>query len=282
MRICRGLLFLASAGLFFAPAAPSHAAETEIAIEWCGRLPVVILQVDKVDRRFLLDTAATSFLNSNSFSGRHSREVLIRSWNGTTALNGSDISIDELSLGSHVIQNVKLPAIDLSGISQGCGGQLDGILGVDLLEQLGVTIDLERRVARLGVASDPREPSLITAVEKTLESCSAAFNNADLEKLAACFDPEFVLSSPGGELHGRDQAVNYFRQYFGVRPRPRLAMTMNSPRGVGELVWGGYDYTIETPSSRTSGQGMMLCRKSGKGWYILSMSPFATREIPVR
>lgn len=284
MRIRRGLLAFASTGVLFLLAAPSGAAQasTEIPMQRCDRLPVVILQVDKEDRRFLVDTAATSFLNAKSFTGKHTQEVRVQSWNETTALNASDIPIAELSLGSHVIQNVKLPAIDLSAIAKACGGQLDGILGVDLLEQLGVTIDLERSVARLGVEPRNSELSLIIEMQKAIESCSAAFNNADTEKLASCFDPEFVLSSPGGELHGRDQATNYFRQYFGMSPHAHLSMTMSDQRAAGELVWGLYDYTIETPSKHTSGRGMMLCRKSGNRWYILSMheSLFVTAAIP--
>jgi ketosteroid isomerase-like protein len=249
----------------------------------CDRLPVVILQVDKEEKRFLVDTAATSFLNAKSFIGGHTKEVRIQSWNETTALHASDISIEELSLGNHVIRNVKLPAIDLTAISKACGGRLDGILGVDLLERLEVTIDLERSVARLGVAlRNSSDLALIAEVVKAIVSCSTAFNNADSERLASCFDPEFVLSSPRGELHGREQAVNYFRQYFSLTPHARLLMTMRDQRAVGELVWSLYDYTIETPSKHTSGRGMMLCRKSENHWYILSMheSPIITAVIP--
>ena len=288
MRMRRILLAFASAG-FLIPlaglnvAAQTPAAPTEIPIQHCDRLPVVILQVDKEDKRFLVDTAATSFLNARSFTGMITREVHVQSWNETTNLNARDISIGELALGSHAIRNVKLPAIDLSAISKACGGQLDGILGVDLLERLGVTIDLERSVARLGSTPAPRnsEPALIAEMEKAIEACSAAFNSADIERLAACFDPEFVLRSPGGELHGREQATNYFRQYFGASPQAHLSMTMSDQRAVGELVWGLYDYTIEAASKHSSGRGMMLCRKSGNRWYILSMheSPFVAAVI---
>ena len=288
MRIRRHLLAFASAGLIFPPATPSVAAQaltpaTEIPIQRCDRLPVVILQVDKEDKRFLVDTAATSFLNAKSFAGKHTKEVRVQSWNQTTALHASDISIDELSLGNHVIRNVRLAAIDLSAISKACGGQLDGILGVDLLEQLAVTIDLERGVARLGVA--PRnslDASLVAEVEKAISSCSAAFNNSDAEKLAGCFDPEFALSSPRGELHGRSEAINYFRQYFTMSPHAHISMTVSDQRSAGELVWGLYDYTIETPFRHTSGRGMLLCRKSDNRWYILSMheSPFVAALIP--
>ena len=287
MRICRSLLAFACAGLVSPLAAPRVAAQssapaTEIPIERCDRLPVVILQVDKEDKRFLVDTAATSFLNAKSFAGRHTKEVRIQSWNETTALNASDISINELSLGNHTIRNVRLPAIDLNAIAKACGGQLDGILGVDLLEQLAVTIDLERSVARLGAGprNSPDAP-LIAEVEKAIASCTAAFNDAEAEKLASCFDPEFSLSSPRGELHGRDEAVNYFRQYFSTSPHAHLSMMISDQRAAGELVWGLYEYTIEMPSRRTSGRGMMLCRKSEDRWYILSMheSPFVAALV---
>ena len=281
MRIRQNLLAWVSAGLVFFVLGSSAAGQTEIPIQRCDRLPVVILQVDQENKRFLVDTAATSFLNANSFTGSRTKPVHVQSWNQTTALNAGDVSIGKLALGSHIIRNVRLPAIDLSVISKACGGQLDGILGVDLLEQLGVTIDLERSVARLGVGSDDSELSLIADVEKAIGSCSAAFNNANLEKLVSCFDPEFVLSSPGGELHGKDQAANYFRQYFGMSPPARLQMTMSNQRGIGELVWGLYDYTIETPFAGRAGRGMMLCRKSGDRWYIVSMqeSTFAAAGV---
>lgn len=258
-------------------AAGASKAGTEIPIERCDHLPVVVVKVDNEDRRFLVDTAATSFLNAKSFAGKRTKAVRIQSWNQTTAIDASDISIGELALGSHVIRNVDLPAIDLSAISKACGGQLDGVLGVDLLERLGVTIDLERSVALLG-ATPPDLPEMdaIAEMEKAIDSCAADFNNADADKLAACFDPDFELSSPGGELHGREQAQNYFRQYFDASPHAHLAMKLSDQRVVGETVWALYDYTIESASRHRSGRGMMLCRKSENRWYILSMhdSPF--------
>ena len=246
---------------------------TEIPLQRCDRLPVVILQVNNADKRFLIDTAATSMLNEKSFTSGHSKEVRVQSWNQTTALSARVVSIAELKLGSHFLRNVTLPAIDLSALAKACGGPLDGVLGVDLLEQLGVTIDLQRSVARLGIAAPTSsEVSVIAEMEQAMHSCSEAFNNADAAKLAACFDPDFVLSSPSGELHGRDQATTHLQQmYFGVTPRVHFSMTMNDQRAVGNVVWSLYDYTIESPSIHTTGRGMMLCRKSENHWYILSM-----------
>jgi ketosteroid isomerase-like protein len=236
-------------------------------------LPVVILQVDKVDKRFLIDTAATSMLNEKSFTSGRTKQVHVQSWNETTTLDAREVSIGELTLGSHSLRGVRLPAIDLTALAKACGGPLDGILGVDLLEEMGVTIDLKRSVARLGVAPlSASEASLVADMEQAMHSCSDAFNNADADKLAFCFDPDFVLSSPSGELRGRDEATNHFRkQYFSLTPHVHLSMSMNDQRAVGDVVWTLYDYTIESPSVHTTGRGMMLCRKFENHWYILSM-----------
>ena len=278
MRIGPGLLVCFFASLLVLLAARSPAAQTltkgtEIPLQRCDRLPVAILQVDGADKRFLIDTAATSILNEKSFTSGRTKEVHVQSWNETSALNAREVSIGEFTLGGHSLRGIRLPAIDLTAIAKACGGPLDGILGVDLLEQLSVTIDLKRSVARLGVAPpSASEASLIADMEQAVHSCSEAFNNADADKLAFCFDPDFVLSSPSGELRGREQATNHFRkQYFSLTPHVHLSMSMNDPRAVGDLVWTLYDYTIESPSVHTTGRGMMLCRKSENHWYILSM-----------
>jgi ketosteroid isomerase-like protein len=251
----------------------ASASTTEIPLQRCDRLPVVILQVNNADKRFLIDTAATTMLNEKSFTSGHSKEVRVQSWNQTTALSARVVSIAELELGSHILRNVTLPAIDLSALAKACGAPLDGVLGVDLLEQLGVTIDLQRSVARLGFAApSSSEVSVIAEMEQAMHACSEAFNNADAAKLATCFDPEFVLSSPAGELRGRDQATNHFQQmYFGATARVHLSMTMKDQRAVGNVVWSLYDYTIESADVYTTGRGMMLCRKFENHWYILSM-----------
>jgi ketosteroid isomerase-like protein len=278
MRIDLRLLACAIGGLTFTLAAHGVRAQTpangiEIPLLRCDRLPIVILKADNLDKRFLIDTAATSLLNQKSFPRGRSRSVRVQSWNETTALNAREVSIGELSLGNHILLGVKLPAIDLSAIAKACGGEVDGILGVDLLEQLGVTIDLKRSVARLGIASpSSSEASLIAQMDKAMHSCSEAFNNRDAEKLASCFDPDFVLSTPSGELRGRDEATNYFQQkYFGATSDVHFSLTMSEQRAVGDVVWTLYDYKIESPTANTAGRGMMLCRRSNNRWYILSM-----------
>jgi ketosteroid isomerase-like protein len=278
MRRCLCLPAGVIAGLICIPAAQCAQAQppadgSEIPLQRCDRLPIVILLADNAEKRFLVDTAATSLLNEKSFPRGHSRAVQIQSWKETTALNAHEVSIGELSLGNHILQEVKLPAIDLSAVAKACGGRVDGILGVDLLEQLGVSIDLKRSVARLGIVpSSSAEASLIADMDKAMHSCSEAFNNKDADKLASCFDPDFVLSSPSGELRGRDEATNHFQQkYFGAISHVHLCLTMRDQRAVGDVVWSLYEYTIDSPSVHAAGRGMMLCRRSDNRWHILSM-----------
>jgi len=287
MRFGPGLRVCFFASLIVSLAARDAGSQTasnanEIPLQRCDRLPVAVLQVDKADKRFLIDTAATSILNEKSFPSGRTKEVHDQSWNETTALHAREVSISELTLGSHSLRGVRLPAIDLTAIAKACGGPLDGILGVDLLEQLGVTIDLKRSVARFGVAPPSAgEASLIADMEQAMHFCAEAFNSADADRLASCFDPDFILSSPSGELRGRDQATNHFRkQYFDRTPHAHLSMSMNDQRAVGDVVWSLYDYTIESPSVHTTGRGMMLCRKFANHWYILSMheSPIESRS----
>jgi len=278
MRISLRLLACVIAELTFTLAAHSVRAQipangNEIPLQRCDRLPIIILRADTADKRFLIDTAATSLLNEKSFPRGHSRAIRIQSWNETSALKAREVSISELSLGNHIVLGVKLPAIDLSAIAKACGGEVDGILGVDLLEQLGITIDLKRSIARLGIAPpSSSEAFLIADMDKAMHSCAEAFNNKDVDKLGACFDPDFVLSTPIGELRGRDEATNHFQQkYFGTTPYVHLSLTTSEQRAVGDVVWSLYDYTIESPSIHAAGRGIMLCRRSDSRWHILSM-----------
>jgi hypothetical protein len=204
--------------LLFAPLGRAQAKSEaeEIPLKQCDRLPVVTVRVDKADMSFLVDTAATSLLNPQSFSSGRSGEIHIASWTGTTVTSACEVAIPELAPGNRKLRHLKLPAVDLSPMVKACGGPIDGILGVDLLEQLGMTIDLQRRVARLALPpADPAERSLISEMEKAMHDCPEAFNSADKEKLEACFDRDLVLRTPWGEYRGP-------RESCGIRPRAIL------------------------------------------------------------
>ena len=249
---------------------------SEIPLQHCDRLPVILIQVEKVEMRFLVDTAATSMLNVKSFSTGRSKQVQISSWNGVKSAAAKEVSLREVQLGNRRLVDVNLPAVDLSAIAKACGGPIDGIFGVDLLEQLNVTIDLKRSVAHLGVASTSSADSpIIREMDEAMKGCSEAFNTADAEHLAQCFDPNFVLIRPEGEYHGRESAIEHFRRFFAATPPMRLSMTIKDQQAVSGVVWSSYDYTVASSTARVTGHGMMLCRKSDDGWHIMSMQESA-------
>ncbi len=63
----------------------------EIPIERCDRLPVVTMKVAGENRRFLLDTAATTILNLKSFTSGESKQIHLFSWTGSESTSARQI-----------------------------------------------------------------------------------------------------------------------------------------------------------------------------------------------
>src|SRR5229473_2100247 len=186
--------------------AQSNPASKEVPIERCDRLPIVIVRIGSAEMRFLVDTAATTMLNLKSFSSGRLKEIQISSWSGTAATSAREVSIPDLALGGHHLRDLKLPAIDLSPIGNACGGPIDGILGVDLLDKMGVTIDLKRQVASLD--ADSADPKVVYAeMENSMHSCVTAFNEGKVAEFEGCLEPEIILYTPHGEFVGCTQVL---------------------------------------------------------------------------
>jgi hypothetical protein len=243
----------------------------EIPIERCDRLPVVRARIGSTEVRFLLDTAATTVLNLKSFAGGKIKAIEVTSWTGTAATSAREVSVPELSLGNHHLRDLKLPAIDLSPIGNACGGPIDGILGVDLLDKMEVTIDLKRQVASLGV--DPVDPKAVyDEMEKSMGPCTTHFEQGKAEEFEKCLDPEIVLYTPHGEFRGPQQVMEYMRgRFFKFAPNLRYTMCTREVQIFGSALWYSYDYTLDTPEEHRVGHGMAMCRKSDGRWRILNM-----------
>lgn len=243
----------------------------DIPIGRCDLLPVVSVRIDGTEMRFLLDTGATTMLNLKSFTAGRSKQVQVTSWSGTAATSAREVSLPELALGNHRLQNLKLPAIDLSPIGKACGKQIDGIFGVDLMDKMGVTIDLKRQVASLG-AAPPDAKAVYELMETAMHRCSAAFENGNAAELEDCFDPEIVFYTPEGEFRGRKQVMEYLsRRYLKFAPNLHYRMTLRDVKTFGEALWYSYDYTIESPRDHIVGHGMSMCRRDGARWRILNL-----------
>ena len=98
--------------------AQTHDKKDEIPIERCDRLPVVTMKVAGEDRRFLLDTAATTILNLKSFTSGESGQIHIYSWSGSADTSAREVFLPQVELGTHKLRDLKLPAIDLSPYRQ--------------------------------------------------------------------------------------------------------------------------------------------------------------------
>jgi hypothetical protein len=243
----------------------------EIPIERCDVLPVVRVHIDKTDMRFLLDTGATTVLNIKSFATGRSTEINISSWSGTAATSAREITLPELALGTHRLQHLKLPAIDLSPIGKACGSEIDGILGVDLLDKMGVTIDLQRQIASLG--SPPVDAkALYDGMEGRMHHCSEAFELGHAAELEECFDPEIVLYTPHGEFRGRLQVMEYLKQrYLRYAPELSYKTTLKDVKMFGDALWYSYDISIDSPKEHAAGHGMSMCRRDHGQWRILNL-----------
>jgi len=262
------LAFLLNAALATAQSASSG---DEIPIERCDVLPVVRVTVAGQPMRFLLDTGATTILNLKAFSSGTAKKIHIDSWQGQAATSAREVTLPDFQLGSHTLHKLKLPAIDLSPIGKACSGEIDGILGVDLLDRMGVTIDLQRKVAALHA-----EPSDTKAMYEDMEGamahCTLAFNEGRAKELEDCFDPEMVLYTPDGEFRGRAQVMNYLSQrYFKYAPNIRFEMTTHDMRGFGDALWYSYNYSIDSPAEHHAGHGMAMCHREAGVWRILNM-----------
>ena len=180
-------------------------------------------------------------------------------------------ALSSLTLGTHTLHDLKLPAIDLSPIGKACGGPIDGLLGVDLLDKMKVTIDLKRRVASLG--GEPADPqALYQQMDAAMGHCTRAFEQAQAEELEQCFDREIVLYCPKGEYKGRAEVMRYMREeYFKFAPNLHYTTRLRDVQAFGEALWYSYDFEMTTPERSVSGRGMAMCRKNQGRWAILNM-----------
>jgi hypothetical protein len=251
--------------------AQQSSSNEEIPIARCDVLPVVQVKVAGQDMRFLLDTGATTILNLKAFSAGTSKKIHVDSWQGSAATSAREVSLPEFQLGSHQLHDLKLPAIDLSPIGKACGGAIDGILGVDLLDRMGVTIDLQRKVAVLNLLPADSK-ARFDEMETAMHHCNVAFNQAKASELEDCFDPEIVLYTQHGEFRGRKQVMQYLNeQYFKDAKDLHFEMSPHDIRSFGDALWYSYDYSMDKGSEHRAGHGVAMCRRREGKWLILNM-----------
>ena len=244
----------------------------EVPLEKCDALPVIEVRVAGQATTFLVDTAATSMLNLKSFAGGKARDIRVSSWHGTLATSAKEVSLGEMVVGDTKLIGLELPAIDLSAIGEACGRKIDGILGVDLIAKLGITIDLKKQMLHVRTADEERAAKLTTEMMQAMRGCLAAFNASDEKAFGECLDPKIVLFTMKTEFYGREQVLGFFRdKYFHQQPGAKLELNEMAFHPVGEAVWYEYEFTIESSLGLLRGKGMAMCRKSDGRWRMASM-----------
>jgi ketosteroid isomerase-like protein len=274
--LCLSALMLVASGW-----GPPTVAAQEVPLEHCDTLPVMDVVAGGQHMRFLVDTAATTMLNLKSFAGGKAKDIQVSSWSGTLATSAKEVTIGEMVVGSTTLTHLKLPAIDLSAIGNACGGKIDGILGVDLLEKLGVSIDLKKQTAHVTTNSDEHGTQLAAEMHSEMQACLEAFNRSDEKVFTECLDPKIVLFSIGHELYGRDQVIGYFHdKYFHQQPATKVEFHEGAFHPVGEAVWYEYEFTLKSARGTLHGRGMAMCRKTDGRWRMATMHHSAENLEP--
>jgi hypothetical protein len=261
---------------------PFAAPAQEIPLEHCDALPVTQVTVAGQPRLFLVDTAATSLLNVESFALGAARDIRVTSWRGTLATSAKEVTLHDFEVGRTKVLELKLPAIDLSAIGKACGRKIDGILGADLLAKIGATVDLKRQLLHVTTTDDERQAALIAEMQRDMARCMQAFNQSDETLFTDCLDPKIVLFTTKEEFYGRDKVVGYFHErYFHQTPSAQLEIRESAFHPIGEAVWYEYEFTIDFNQGRLHGRGMAMCRKSGGHWRMATMHHSMVQAEPV-
>jgi ketosteroid isomerase-like protein len=266
------LLRVTLVAMIFAAILPRTARAQELPLERCDVLPMIEVEVAGLHKWFLVDTAATSMLNLESFATGQAKDIHVTSWSGTLATSAKEVTLPDLSVGRTKLLEVKLPAIDLSAIGKACGRKIDGILGVDLLGKLGASINLKDQTIHVATSDEAHGAELVAAMQQEMHRCVEAFNDSDEQKFGDCLDPKIVLFSTDNELYGREQVIGYFRErYFHQKPAARLEILERAFHPIGEAVWYEYEFTLESARGKLHGRGMAMCKKSDGQWRMATM-----------
>jgi hypothetical protein len=247
---------------------PADSQGDEVPLERCDRLPVVRVLVDGVPMRFLVDTAATSFLNQKSVAGGRRADVGVSSWTGETRTTAREVRLKEFTLGNQTLHGLKIPAIELGRIEKACGGRIDGVIGVDLLERFGATIDLQKQVAI--VAGRGGGPATEQELLEGVRACMENFNRADWERFGSCVDPEIVWVVGDREIYGRHDLLEYLASCGSevcAHAPPRV--TVQRFWIAGNVAWFEYAYRVSGIEEEFRGMGIV--HRVGGGWLLVNI-----------
>lgn len=248
----------------------------EVPLEYCDRLPAIQVEVSgKKPMLFLVDTAASSLLNLQSFVLGESREVEIASYNGIATTSAHEVDLPETRIGSYRLVGVRMLAVDLSALGKNCGRRIDGILGADLLERMGATIDFKRRIARFTTTDDRRNDELIAALKGDLQHCLHALRVGDEKAVMGCLASQIIVFQPNPATYSSEQALAFLRGHSSSHSGIEFEVHTSNFHMMGEAIWFEYGFSSAGSQNVSYARGVVTCRKFDGRWRITTVTPAA-------
>jgi ketosteroid isomerase-like protein len=251
----------------FALSAAAFAQEpsyTTVPLKSCDRLLLAPVEVDGRRYDFLVDTGATTILNAQTFRG-NARDVVINSYRGESAMKGANVRVREFRLGTAKANDLNFKAIDLSAIGEACGGRVDGLLGVDMLGKLDATIDVKKKLAKVGLAHDAEYNALVARMTE----CNNLFNQGDTEHFRAQFATDIVWVGPNFEARGRDAVIQHIQNDFVLKGAKMISYTKPEDFHLdGDTYWVNYLCDVVLPNRTLHYRATMVSRLHGDQWQL--------------
>ncbi|HEV3039732.1 MAG TPA: nuclear transport factor 2 family protein [Candidatus Angelobacter sp.] len=223
--------------------------------------------------------AAATMLNWKSFSSADATEITMESWTGSSSTPGRQVTLRDLTIGDQTLANLKLLAIDLTPLERSCQKRVDGVLGADLIEKFGLTIDLKNHVVTLRGNQKAAESDL-HQLQQHLALCEEAFNRSDEKTFEQCLDPDILFLTSHGDFRGRKAVMKHLKEtYFGQNPPVSISITPLAHQAIGSVIWIEYDMSINFRGQLMRSKGTALYQKSGEKWLMSNMNNSVPEQL---
>ncbi len=220
------------ATFFNATTVPPIACAQEFRRERCDVLPMIEVQIAGLHKWFLVDTAATSMLNLESFASGQARDLHVTSWSGTLATQREGSHTSRLDRGKNHTYGAEVAGHRSLRHWKGSRDEKsDGILGVDLLGKLGGSIHLKDQTIHVATADEMHGAEMVAAMQHEMHRCVETFCNAsDEEKFGDClYSKDCALLDQYGTLRARAKSSAISAGDTSTSSRPQSWKSMRAP-----------------------------------------------------
>jgi hypothetical protein len=266
--------------------ATSFAQQTNHSIKLirCDRLLLVPVESLGKKFNFLLDTGATTMLDIGSFKELAKKAlpdpVNISSWKGEASEAGRRVIVPLLQIQSYEVRNLKLPAIDLSRLGEACGNRIDGLLGIDLLEKMKASLDLDGEKAYLRPRLAPPQTDLEEARQQFYH-CHESFNEGNVDAMTECFDENATYFTPWEVIHGRKNVIDFLKhEYMDKGAKMNSHFEPLEFHFSGDTYWINYEYEVHMPGRSYGGRGTTFARRQDGRWVTTNILHSFVAKLP--